>query len=215
MEPTELEKIPVLVADTELQVCSYLKWLWRNPYRYHLDDDVNSIVWGGLKEHPSEEILARLATNHDTVWDFAETHHAPKYADWIWNRYSLTLDPATFSIGDKPDVLIVSGYHDPTVLWNGWNCPYFTKEVADKIVDYLDAPAATVLRYDEDNDVYVYKYNLGEDETDYYEPIEIIAPDGIRKVYPIGSWFWTWEVVRPREQAALARRVSIENQDNS
>lgn len=215
MEPTELEHIPLLGDDsTDLQVVSYLRWLWRSPYQYHLDDDVGCIVWGGLDKHPSNEILVRLATNHDAVWDHAEQYHGPKYSDWIWNHYALTLDPATFTIGDKPDVLIVSGYHDPTVRWNGWHCPYFTKEVADKIVDYLDDPAATVLRYDEDHDVYAY-YNENMDETDYYEPIEIIAPDGIRKVYPIGSWFWTWEVVRPREQADLARRVSIENQDNS
>ena len=95
------------------------------------------------------------------------------------------------------------------MFWNGWNCPYFTKEVADEIVDHFADPA--ILRYDEGNDVYVY-YNENMDETDYYEPTEIIAPDGIRKVYPIGSWFWTWEEVRPQEKAELARRVSIENQ---
>ena len=207
---TELEQIPILETEsTELQVVSYLRWLWRSPYQYHLDDDVGSIVWGGLDKHPSNEILVRLATNHDAVWDYAEQYHGPKYSDWIWNHYGRTLDPATFSLGDKPDCIVLSGYHDPTVFWNGWNCPYFTKEVADKIVDHFADPA--ILRYDEGNDVYVY-YNENMDETDYYEPTEIIAPDGIRKVYPIGSWFWTWEEVRPQEKAELARRVSIENQ---
>lgn len=206
---TELEQIPVLGDDnTELQVCSYLKWLWRSPFRYHLDDDLKNIVWSGLDKHPSDEILDRLATNLERAYQFAGATY-PNDKDWVWDRYALTLDPSTFSLGDKPDCMILSGYHDPTVFWNGWNCPYFTKSSADEIVEYIADPA--ILRYDEDNDVYVY-YNESTDERDYYEPTEIIAPDGIRKVYPIGSWFWTWEEVRPWEKAELARRVSIENQ---
>ena len=69
---TELEQIPVLGDDnTELQVCSYLKWLWRSPFRYHLDDDLKNIVWSGLDKHPSDEILDRLATNLERAYQFA------------------------------------------------------------------------------------------------------------------------------------------------
>lgn len=72
---TELEQIPVLGDDnTELQIISYLRWLWRSPFRYHLDDDLKDIVWSGLDKHPSDEILDRLATNLERAYQFAGLH---------------------------------------------------------------------------------------------------------------------------------------------
>ena len=86
-----------------------------------------------------------------------------------------------FQIEDGP---IYDGYTNGN-HWNGWACPWFTKEVADQIAMEVnaDAPYCT-MHYDKVNDAFVYKAN-GDDEC-VYKANE-------KGLYPIGNGYWRWD----------------------
>lgn len=70
--------------------------------------------------------------------------------------------------------------------WNGWACPYFTREQAEDIVNIHCKVLNASARYDGDGDKFVFEFS---DETEEY-PMVIV--DG-EKLYPIGSHVWIWE----------------------
>jgi hypothetical protein len=78
----------------------------------------------------------------------------------------------------------VLGVTDGT-LWNGWQCPRFTFENAQKIAKYFDND---FLSYDKDKDVFYTKWE--DEESEVFEPVLI---DG-KKFYPIGAFSWCWFV---------------------
>ena len=63
--------------------------------------------------------------------------------------------------------------------WNGWACPYFTKEVADQTMTCSEP----MMTYD------TYTYVIDEDNTYYFQGMDI---DGIH-LYPIGNGSWVWD----------------------
>lgn len=73
--------------------------------------------------------------------------------------------------------------------WNGWACPYFTKEVAETIMNannkYADEDFK--MSYNADTDTFVRPYD--EDENEEFQGIDI---DGIH-LYPIGTMCWIWD----------------------
>lgn len=92
---------------------------------------------------------------------------------------------------------IYEGYTDGT-LWNGWECPWFTKEVADKMVrDFIrDGGEA---KYDPKTDSYTF---LGENwgSKDVFDGDDVETEDGIQHLYPIGAWCWIWDEVEKEEE---------------
>ena len=92
-----------------------------------------------------------------------------------------------FQIEDGP---IYNGYTNGN-HWNGWACPWFTKEVADKIATEVnaDAPYCT-MHYDKANDAFVYKAE-GDDECIYKA--------NTQGLYPIGNGDWRWDNLREME----------------
>jgi hypothetical protein len=62
--------------------------------------------------------------------------------------------------------------------WNGFECPYFEKDVADQIMKDMDG------RFENDT----YKFEGSED----FEPQDIDTEDGKKKVWAIGAYSWTW-----------------------
>jgi hypothetical protein len=67
--------------------------------------------------------------------------------------------------------------------WNGWACPYFTKESGLLIAKLMPDFGMT---YDEENDRFVA-------ESEYYDrdEWESVVIDGA-KYYPIGNCSWCW-----------------------
>ena len=92
-----------------------------------------------------------------------------------------------FQIEDGP---IYDGYTNGN-HWNGWACPWFTKEVADQIATEVnaDAPYCT-MHYDKANDAFVYKAK-GDDECIYKA--------NTQGLYPIGNGDWRWDNLREME----------------
>lgn len=73
--------------------------------------------------------------------------------------------------------------------WNGWACPYFTFEQAQRIVAEHQR-FGLLAWYDADADKFVFSVEQGRvGEPDEFEAVEI---DG-RKLYPIGARCWIWE----------------------
>jgi hypothetical protein len=78
--------------------------------------------------------------------------------------------------------------------WNGWDCPYFTFEQAQKILkihNELKRITGEVAQayYDFDNDFFAFP--VADDETEIYKPIV----ENNKKYYPIGAFTWIWEEV--------------------
>lgn len=87
--------------------------------------------------------------------------------------------------------------------WNGWECPYFTKEVADEICkdfsftySFTDSEGKSQecrYYYKEESDTF---YGF-DDNTEYGEqeigcPKEIQTPEGKKKVYDFSIAGWIW-----------------------
>jgi hypothetical protein len=81
--------------------------------------------------------------------------------------------------------------------WNGWACPYFKFEEAEKIAedqDLLNQISSGDARHEA-------KYVEDEDQFSFYEPyndewydFKAVEING-EKLYPIGTRYWTWSEV--------------------
>lgn len=78
--------------------------------------------------------------------------------------------------------------------WNGWQCPMFTKDVGLQLVGSWDATDGTMLRYDEAGDVFIVSTRSGNGtDTDTYVGTDVLTEDGMKRVYGIGAFGWTWD----------------------
>lgn len=87
---------------------------------------------------------------------------------------------------------IYSGYTFDR-LWNGWDCPYFTKETAMEICKEFDN-----CFYDEKTDSF-YCINDDSETEKIAPPTEINTPDGRLKVYDFGYAGWIWSEADEKE----------------
>jgi hypothetical protein len=69
--------------------------------------------------------------------------------------------------------------------WNGWECPFFTKENAEKVLRDLETEG--FWSYDKESDTF-YMHFDDYDEPDEFEGIDINGT----KYYPIGNGCWCW-----------------------
>ena len=56
----------------------------------------------------------------------------------------------------------------------------------------------------------VFNDDLEVEGPDLYEGEDVLTPDGLREVFPVGSQWWTWELAGQDEEAI--RRRGIQNQ---
>src|SRR5579859_4552222 len=87
-------------------------------------------------------------------------------------QLDMTLVRSSFTIDA---VEAFEGWYDPDVRWNGFACPLFEREEADRVA------SAFGLRYAEADDAY-------SDDTDMYVGTE---RQGLH-LYAIGAQGWTW-----------------------
>lgn len=101
---------------------------------------------------------------------------------WVWERKAFAVDggPAWegWSTGQ---------------LWNGWEKPYFTKDVAEKLCAASCGPDDR-WRYNVDTDEFGVKFD-GVDEEDVFESITIEVDGCKHRVYGIGAGSWCWDRV--------------------
>ena len=84
------------------------------------------------------------------------------------------------------------GYTDGR-LWNGWECPWFTKEMAEEIMRDLNKDGVET-EYNPETDSYIIK-SEDWDEPDVFDGNDVKTEDGIQHLYPIGAWCWIWDEV--------------------
>lgn len=71
--------------------------------------------------------------------------------------------------------------------WNGFECPMFTKETADKVMEAVNNYGDGLsMKYDAEKDAYIYL------EEGYEEESYTAIVKGNTKYYPIGAYGWSW-----------------------
>ncbi len=80
--------------------------------------------------------------------------------------------------------------------WNGWECPYFTKEVAEQVFQFF-MNSDCKLWYVEEVDTYYMSLQwfgeTEEEDVEYWQGHEYII-DGEKVVlYSVGAFSWTWD----------------------
>ncbi len=84
---------------------------------------------------------------------------------------------------------------EPGTRWNGWMRPWFDRDVAERVVDWLNTTADELppddawvrARWEGDTIVLI--------ESDGVEQQEIRCPPDASGRYPIGAGGWTWSLV--------------------
>ena len=112
-------------------------------------------------------------------------------------------------VGRSTSLTTDSGYgcfegYTTSNKWNGWQCPLFNKENADKICKAYNNEYCQ-MRYDAEKDCYVADYPVDE-YTEKYEGQDYIVNGKVEHLYPIGSHEWCW---------AMAEQEEIEDENNA
>jgi hypothetical protein len=87
---------------------------------------------------------------------------------------------------------IYDAIHDPTIRWNGWLCPSFTRETVEQMATDFDKAASEYEDMDRitfDGDDVLIHSPVYEAE-DGYKP-ERITPDA-DGLYSVGAFAWCW-----------------------
>jgi hypothetical protein len=76
--------------------------------------------------------------------------------------------------------------------WNGFACPYFPFERAQRLMAVLSAEGQVAF-YDEEADQFVYsEEDEDEEDANRYSALEV---EGIGKLYSVGTRVWTWSII--------------------
>lgn len=112
-------------------------------------------------------------------------------------------------VGKSTSLTTDSGYgcfegYTTSNIWNGWQCPLFNKENADKICKAYNNEFCQ-MRYDEENDCYIADYPVDE-YSEKYEGRDYVVNGKVEHLYAIGSHEWCW---------AMAEQEEIEDENNA
>lgn len=88
-----------------------------------------------------------------------------------------------------PDHPTFDGYTNGT-LWNGFATPFFTFDVATRLIECLADIGQTAGYNAEVGVFYVDANNDGDVEE--WAPLEMLTDDGAKTLYAIGAFSWVW-----------------------
>lgn len=92
--------------------------------------------------------------------------------------------------------------------WNGWQCPFFPKEEAEKVLDTLCKEHAKFW-FNKEKDAYYFETYGSESRTEIFESTFIRTEEGKKvKAYPIGTWSWVWELAPEQEEALTWKEIA-------
>ncbi len=81
--------------------------------------------------------------------------------------------------------------------WNGWECPYFTKEQGDAL---LADPHFSEGRFDDERDAFVFPCGSCGGDCDCGDEVySAVDFDGV-KYYPIGAGMWIWSLAGEEDE---------------
>ena len=90
--------------------------------------------------------------------------------------------------------------------WNGWATPFFEIDEALAIMEEFNKqnPDDQIL-YSEANDTFMRK--VADDEIDLWRGKNYQTEDGVKHLYGIGAYSWTWEDVTDEDIYCVAQRI--------
>jgi len=151
------------------------------PYQTAQIRDANAFSLNWKRIHSSKAIH-RLDVYNDHIAKVTEFSE-----DFFKGVYMIK---GRFTIDDGP---VYEGYHVFGQCWNGWEMPYFTRDIAEQILK--DCPDDVP----QDEGGYAgYNFPL----EDAKEIIDLENPIGKLVVWGIGAGGWCWDLVEPEEQPA-------------
>ena len=160
----------------------------------HASDDELSVALQVIDDETLYDTIKFWRKNSPEDETLNESDDTTSSEDVDLSRFTNTntnkepLKQATFVIEDGPRYI---GY-DEEYSWNGWACPWFTKEEGLKIADNLYG----YLTFDETKDAFVMvNQDTTDSEYDYYVGDDIETVDGTQHLYPIGNKSWIWDIV--------------------
>ena len=96
------------------------------------------------------------------------------------------MKPTVFVIDSLPGCLFAGFTQGDT--WNGWACPFFTRDEAQKIVAAHKENGQNAY-YDSKSDAFAFEVASSGGDYDIFTGIEAESV----KLYPIGARCWIWE----------------------
>jgi hypothetical protein len=97
--------------------------------------------------------------------------------------------------------------------WNGWACPYFTKEVALNILKAM-ADAGDIAEYSYDEVTDEIKYTFANEEPESERGVMIRYGKDSLKAYGLGSFAWVWCDVKWDDQWGKTVLQQFNNRTN-
>lgn len=90
--------------------------------------------------------------------------------------------------GVDGDNFAVQGYSSGEI-WNGWATPHFERDDIEMWLKKSDLK----YQYDANTDtITVWLSEEDDQEGNPFQGQDILTEDGIKHLYPVGAWYWTW-----------------------
>lgn len=87
------------------------------------------------------------------------------------------------------DLYAVECRLDPSQRWNGFACPFFTREQLSALFTMINEGGGMKARLDSDDIVRVISPDYGEDEPEEFDATVV---DGVQ-MWAVGAWCWAWD----------------------
>jgi hypothetical protein len=174
-----------------------------------------------LHKHYTEEQVSKMF-NNATIGNVNDPDYDLEYGQAYWTEFDLEESVDTVNIDNyrntntnknplKPAVFTIESIkqydgYDEEYSWNGWACPWFTKEAGEQIASDLGG----LMKFDADKDAFVFNSPQDEAETDYFVGEDIETVDGTKHLYPIGNKGWIWDTVDETDEE-LTEDLSLED----
>lgn len=89
-------------------------------------------------------------------------------------------------------------------VWNGWATPFFEKKEAEQVMKasadlYKEIKEKFKWSYNAKKDMFIFQSEHDE-EPDRTKGSEIPTPEGMKTVYGIGAYSWTWQEEEQEEE---------------
>lgn len=141
------------------------------------DEDIKFVI-KDIDQEEFEEIIGQLRKNNHAAWQAIVKSYGFKVGDFREYKHQ-PIEKGEFWL---------DGFEEPIKGWtfgedwNGFECPYFEEDQAIEISKLVNG------KYDKKDQ----SFTFPDESDDIYRAELILTPDGVKKVWPIGAYNWTW-----------------------
>ena len=90
--------------------------------------------------------------------------------------------------------------------WNGWATPYFEFDEACAIMKEFNVVEHNEpMKYSKQHDTFIIEMEDGEIEV--WQGKNYLTKEGVKHLYAIGAYAWTWEIINQADIRAIAQRI--------